>query len=423
MKRWLMWLLLLGIVAGLGAGGAYAWRGLQLPPQARFKTVPVSRGEVTLVVRSSGNVQPVQSVQVGSFVSGPIQEVFVDHNSRVKLGQPMAQIDPRTYQANMEREEATLEHRRSDVLRVQTLLSLAEHNAERAKKLRDTNRTFLSEAEFEQLVTERESLKAQLALSNAAVREADAALTAARTNLEFTTIKAPVDGIVIEKKVDPGQTVASAFQTPVLFIVAPDLEQKIYVLAAVDEADIGLVREAERRQQPATFSVDAYPDDVFEGQITQVRMYPTTVQNVVTYTAVVQSPNPEIKLLPGMTANLSFQVEQHEDVLRLPNAALRFHPLPDQVRPQDRKIVEGLPDDTKQANGSRSSAVADDEDQDRSKTRRYVWVIDGSVLAAVEVHIGLSDNKYTEIVSGELHEGQELVTGLRSPTDSPAPSP
>ena len=221
-----------------------------------------------------------------------------------------------------------------------------------------------------------------------------------------------MDGIVIDRKVDPGQTVAAQFQTPVMFVVAPDLEKKVYVYASVDEADIGLIRDAQKRGQPVIFSVDAYPKDSFTGHITQVRLNPTTVSNVVTYTVVVESTNAELKLLPGMTANLTFQIEKRSDVLTLPNAALRFHPRIDQVRKSDQPIVEGREEDelTNAAAGPGESKDA----AGRAAKPTYVWIVDGSQLAAVEVTTGLADKGRTEILSGNLGDGQEVVTGLQS---------
>ncbi len=189
---------------------------------------------------------------------------------------------------------------------------------------------------------------ANVEVAKATVEQNQAALDAAETNLTYTSIRSPVEGIVIDRKVDAGQTLASQFQTPVMFVVAPDLEKKIYILASVDEADIGLIRKAQEKQQPVHFTVDAYPDEPFEGKITQVRLGPKAAQpnmpvNVVTYTAVVEAPNAELKLLPGMTANLVFQIEKHEKVLKIPNAALRFHPKPEYVHPEHLALLEGLP--------------------------------------------------------------------------------
>lgn len=422
MKRLLFWLMVLAVLASVPFGYFHlrdVWRG---DPASLYRTMPVSRGDIQLVVTSTGTIQPVQSVQVGSFVSGPIQTVYVDFNSRVKKDDLLAQVDPRTYKANVAREEAALAHTQADLERVKVLLEQAVRDEKRALKLRDTKKTFISETEVDQYTAERKSLEAQVRLAEAAVLQSEAGLASSRTNLEFTAIKSPVDGLVIDRKVDSGQTLASQFQTPVLFVVAPNLDEKVYVFASVDEADIGLIREAELRKQPVKFTVDAYPDDTFEGAIAQVRLNPTTVQNVVTYTVVVESPNGELKLLPGMTANLSFQIEQHTNVLRVPNAALRFHPRSEQVHPKDRDIVEGLWEEKPDSQGKESPAAASEEggQSKRFRSRRHVWVLDGELLSAVKAVVGLSDTKYTELLSGSLREGQELVTGMKTVDGSPA---
>lgn len=432
MKRLLFWLTILGILGAFGFGGYRYWASWQKPAAERYRTATVSRGEITLAVSSSGTVQPVKSIQIGSFVSGPILEVYVDFNSRVTKDQVLAQIDPETYQANVAREAATVAVRAADAERISVLLGQGKRNKDRALKLKGlteteepadpkrTKRTYISETEVDQFVTDHASLEAQLKLAKAALQEAEANLSSAKKNLDFTNIKAPVSGVVTDKKVETGQTVASQFQTPVLFQVACQLDEKIYIFASVDEADIGLIRNAEKRKQPALFTVDAYPDEVFEGTIvpaTGIRLNPTSVQNVVTYTVVVEAPNPEMKLFPGMTANLAFQIEKHADVVRIPSAALRFHPKPDQVRPEDRKIVEGDEEEgaTEQGKSTQPKALnVAGSGSERAKVRRYVWVLDGDFLAAVEVVTGQSDNKFTELVSGELQAGQDVVTGVRT---------
>ncbi len=440
MKRLLFWLTILALLGALGFGGYRYWLRWQKPAAARYRTALVSRGEITLAVSSSGTVQPVKNVQIGSFVSGPIQEVFVDFNSRVTKDQVMAQIDPEIYQSNVARESATVAHRQADVERIGVLLGQAQRNKDRALRLKGltqaeepaeskkTKRTYISETEVDQFVTEHASLEAQVKLAKAALQEADANLASAKKNLDFTKIKAPVSGIVTDRKVDSGQTMASQFQTPVMFQVACKLDEKVYIFASVDEADIGLILDAEQRRQPALFTVDAYPDKVFEGTIvptTGIRLNPTTVQNVVTYTVVVESANLDMKLFPGMTANLAFQIEKHPDVLRIPSAALRFHPKPDQVRPADRKIVEGADEeDPTEGQGQASQPKALNvagSGKDRPKVLRYVWVLDGEFLAAVEVVTGQSDNKFTELVSGDLQEDQQVVTGVRTAASTSTP--
>jgi HlyD family secretion protein len=381
--------------------------------------LPVTRGEVISVVNSTGTVQPVLSVQVGSFVSGPIKTTEVDFNSKVTQGQELARIDERLFNARIAQDEAGLAHRKADRARVSALLEQARNNERRALELRKTKSSYISQAEIDQVTAERKALEAQFDLAEAAIKEAEAALSTSRTNLEYTVIKSPVDGIIIDRKIDPGQTVAAQFQTPVLFVVAPEMEKRMYVYAQVDEADIGLIRAAKERSEPVNFSVDAYPDDLFSGKIYQIRLNPQTVQNVVTYTVVVEAPNPDLKLIPGMTANLSFQIEKHDNVLRIPNAALRFYPRVEQVHEEFRPLLEGTGFDQEtqaeeEANANRRSA-AQKVEASRTRNRRHVWVIDGEKLKAIEVTTGISDNENTELISGELQEDTRLVTGIRPP--------
>jgi HlyD family secretion protein len=404
MKRLAFWLAVFGIVGVAGAAG-YSRLHASRAGGGPFRTQPIRRGDITLTVNSTGTVQPVQSVQVGAFVSGPILKVFVDFNAKVKKDQLLAQIDPRTYKSAVAREEASLAHGQADLARVKALLDQAVRNERRALRLKASNS--IAETDLDQSITDRKSLDAQIKLGEASIQQCAADLETARTNLDFTYIKSPVDGIVIDRKVDPGQTVAAQFQTPVLFIVAPDLEKKVYVYASVDEADIGLTRDAQRRDEPVTFTVDAYPDDSFEGRIAQIRLNPSTVSNVVTYTVVVESANAQLKLLPGMTANLAFRIQRHTGVLVVPNAALRFRPKAEQVRASDRAILDGSDD------GAATT--------DRGRNRHYVWILDGGQLSAVDVVTGLSDKTSTELVSGNLTEGQQVITGSTTPT-AKAPS-
>jgi HlyD family secretion protein len=408
------------VAVALG-GAAYGFTllpsGLWGRGSSNFRELEVSRGDVTFVVNSTGTVQPVLSVQVGSFVSGPIAKTHVDFNSRVKAGETLAEIDPRLFNAKLAQDRAALAHRVADRKRVAALLEQARNNERRALELRETKASYISQAEIDQVTAERKSLEAQLDLADASIEEAQAALATSKTNLEYTIIKSPVDGVIIDRKIDPGQTVAAQFQTPVLFVVAPEMEKRMYVYAQVDEADIGLIRGAKERKQPVHFTVDAYPNDLFSGEIYQIRLNPQTVQNVVTYTVVVEAPNSELKLIPGITANLSFQIEKHDGVLRIPNAALRFYPRPEQVHEQYRGLLEGAQLDTQakeqaSAEASRRSA-SQKVDISRKRNVRHVWVLEGDRLAAIEVVTGISDNEYTELVSGDLQAGMKLVAGVR----------
>ncbi|MDZ4820186.1 MAG: efflux RND transporter periplasmic adaptor subunit [Planctomycetota bacterium] len=411
--RWSLVLLLVGVVCWLGYRQLSAY--WKVDPALKYRLAKLQTGEIIAVVNSTGTIQPVLKVQIGSFVSGPIESASADFNSRVKAGQILAKIDPRIYQANVSRDEAALAHRRADVERIKALLQLAKNNEKRAVDLSKTKASYISDAEMDQVVAERKSLEAQLQLGEAQIKEAEANLSLSQANLEYTVIKSPVDGVVIDRQIDPGQTVAASFQTPVLFIVAPDMEKKMFVYASVDEADIGLIRSAKDRNEPVHFTVDAYPDDLFTGKIQQIRLNPTTLQNVVTYTVVVEAPNAELKLLPGMTANLSFQIEKSADVIKIPNAALRFFPQPQQVHVKYRPLLEGesmqRPDSgstTEPKPSATETATAA-----RARNKRHVWILEGELLAAVEIETGLSDNSFTELVSKNLKSGQELVIGVR----------
>lgn len=417
MKRFLFWTVCLGLLIGAGVGGyKYFYASKGSANGDKYRVAVVRRGAITSVVNSSGTVQPVQSVQVGSFVSGPIRKVLVDFNSQVKAGQVLAEVDPLLFNAQRNQAKAMLDRANADLLQAEAKCEQTKREWDRAKSL--TLIKAIADTDHDLAKAAYETAKANVAICEATIAQNKASLELAQTNLGYTTITSPVDGLITDRKVDSGQTVASQFQTPVLFVVAPDLEKKVYVLASVDEADIGLIRDAQKREQPVTFKVDAYPKDTFEGKIFQLRLTPTTVQNVVTYTVVVEAPNPEIKLLPGMTANLSFQIEKHTDVLKVPNAALRFFPKPEQVRERDRAILEGKTPDgqaSPDAVGVDDAAAEDGSTPASGSKPRYVWVVgDDDLLSAIKITTGLSDKTSTELISGDLEEGKELVTGMKT---------
>jgi HlyD family secretion protein len=406
------------VLLGIGAiaSGPWLWEYWKARSRPKYQQEEVSRGRIVFHVNSTGTVQPVLSVHIGSFASGPIEQLYVEFNQQVKKGELLAKIDPRLYESNVLRDEAGLATRQADVDRVQALLEQARKDEKRAEALRSSNKDYVSDTEMDQFRFNRLSLEAQLKLAIAAVKQAEANLDNSKANLEYTEIRSPVDGIVVDRKIDPGQTLASQFQTPELFIVAPDIRKEMYVFASVDEADIGFIRQAQEKEQPVRFTVDAYPDDLFKGRIAQIRMNSTTTQNVVTYPVVVSVPNPELKLLPGMTANLSFQIQEQDDALRVPNAALRFYPKPEQVRPEDRSILEGMrPKSEKELEATASVPSAPDKAAaSRNRNRRHVWIVEGEFLRAVEITTGISDNKYTVVVGGDLAIGQNVVTGIEN---------
>jgi HlyD family secretion protein len=364
-------------------------------------------------------VQPVLRVQVGTFVSGPIVELNVDFNDRVKKGDLLARIDPRIYKAAVARDEANLATANAEVARATALRQQAINDERRAEELRSLNVDYLADSVMDQYKFQRLSMEAQLEVAHAAVKQATATLQNSQANLDYTEIRSPVDGIVIDRKIDEGQTLAAQFTTPELFVVAPNMEKEMYVYASVDEADIGQIQDAKRRNEPVEFTVDAYPEDLFVGTTDQIRMNPTTAQNVVTYPVVVKCDNPELKLMPGMTASLSFQVARRENVVKIPNAALRFYPRPEHVRPEDKALLEGTAmdsasDDERNLAAERRSA-SEKADAGKKRSRRHVWVVEDNLLRAIEVTTGLSDNKFTEAVGDAIKEGQKLVTGLENP--------
>ncbi len=419
MRFFVKLLLVLAVVGGIGASSVKPlqkyWKERNRP---NFRTVAVTSGRIVSVRNSTGTIKPVLSVKVGAFVSGPIVELNVDFNDEVKEGDLLAKIDPRLYAAAVARDRAVLATRKADLERAVALLTQAENNEERALALRADSRDFISDSELDQYKYNRSSLKAQCKVAEATIDSAEANLKNSLLNLEYTEITSPVDGIIIDRKIDPGQTLTSQFQTPELFVVAPEMRKEMHVFATVDETDIGLIRAAKERGEPVEFTVDAYPEDLFAGTIWQVRISSTTTQSVVTYPVVISTPNPELKLLPGMTAKISFQIEAKDDVLKIPNAALRFFPKREIVREQDRKLLDGSSFESEEENRdneiTESMISASDKVESRRKSHhRHVWVVDGDLLKAIEVTTGIIDSKYTQLVSGDLTDGQKLVTGIK----------
>ena len=413
MRRWLVRILIMAVLAGLTAAVAVpTWAWWQRRSTPKFLTALTSRGRVETVVNSTGTVKPVLSVSVGAFTSGPIKQVYVDFNSVVKKDQLLALIDPRLARANVAHDAAALDAARADLNRIDALVQQAKNNEERARQLLAVNKDYLAATDMETFVSTRLQNEAQYRLGQATIAQAQASLDNSLANLAYTEIRSPVDGVVINREVDPGQTVAASFQTPELFVIAPEMEKHMYVYASVDEADIGQIRTAQERGRPVKFTVDAYPGDLFEGRVHQIRKNSTTTQNVVTYPVVIEAPNPDLKLLPGMTANLSFQIDAKEDVLRVPAAALRFVPPPAQVRPQDRHYVEAP--GANPAEGKANRSADEKAEQARNRQHRVVWVQDGVTLRAVPVTLGLIENQYAEVVEADLAEGQAVVIGTES---------
>lgn len=413
MRRTIKWLLILGV---LGGGGVYAAQVgkayLAAKSIPKYTTAKVSKGRIETVVNSTGPIKPVQLITVGSFISGPIAKVFVDYNSPVKEGDLLARIDPRLTQSAYDREKASLATQKADFDRIKAQLNQARNNHNRAINLQKSNKDYVSEQEMDQLRFAKEALEAQLELSKANIESAEANLKVAKTNLDYTEIKSPASGMVIEKKVDSGQTVAASFSTPEMFIIAPDMDKHMHVYASVDEADIGQIIAAQKLNREVSFTVDAYPEEIFKGKIHQIRKSATTTQNVVTYPVIIEAPNPGMKLLPQMTANVSFQIDVRESVIRIPSAALRYVPNVAMVRTEDKQYVDIKP--VKEPNEVEEKLSASQRAiQAKNRFKRVVWVKDeNNMLRAIPVTLGLMDGQFAELLTGEISESQELVTGL-----------
>jgi HlyD family secretion protein len=342
--------------------------------KVEYLTARIERGMISQTVTATGTVNPVATVQVGTYVSGPIQAIFADFNSRVRKGQVIAKIDPRPFLMKERQAEAKVASARAKVLQDEVDLRYKELTLARTKELFE--RTLISEDDLDVARSDYEKAKAQLDLDRAALAEAEAALEEARVNLGYTDIVSPVDGIVVSRDVDVGQTVAASFQTPVLFLIAEDLT-RMQVNANVSESDIGLVSEGDL----SWFTVDAYPDRTFAGAVRQIRNSPIVVQNVVTYDVVIEVDNSDLALKPGMTATVSIRVAHREDALKVPMAALRFRPPGTQASEEDGGLV---------------------------------WVLGAAAEPrAVPVVTGLSDGVDAELVEGALREGDEVIVGFK----------
>ncbi len=410
-KTVLVLLVLAGIGAAVSGPARRYWEERNRPS---FRTSEVTEGSITVVVNSTGTVKPVLSVHVGSFVSGPIKSLYVDFNDEVEKGELLAELDTTIYDASVARDRAALGTRVAEVERTRARLQQAINDEKRSLGLRETNAAFISDSEMDQYRFARMALDAELAVSEAAVKQAQANLDNSEANLEYTKIVSPVNGVVIDRKIDPGQTLAAQFQTPELFVVAPDMRKEMHIFASVDEADIGMIRQAQEDGNPVEFTVYAYPGELFEGKIAQIRLSSETEQNVVTYPVVVSAPNEDLRLLPGMTADISFKVEEKDELVQIPNAAFRFYPERNHVREEDRALLDGTSGSEDDRRSDESPSAEDRAESNRNRRNRHVWIKDGDLLRAVEIVTGISDYKVTEMVSGELKPGDLVVIGIES---------
>lgn len=410
-------LVILVVLGGITAAvSAPLQKYFQERNRPKFRTDAVDEGSIKLAVNSTGTIQPVLSVQVGAFVSGPIAELHVEFNDEVEAGEILAEIDSRIYDASVARDEAALAIRDAEVIRTKARLQQAINDEQRAIGLQSDNEDYISDSEMDQYRFARMALDAELTLAEAGVLQAQASLNNSLLNQSYAKITAPVSGIIIDRTISPGQTLTSQFETPKLFVIAPDMREEMHIIASVDETDIGLIRRAKDEGQPVEFTVTAYPGELFHGTIWQIRLSPTTTQNVVTYPVVISAPNPDLKLLPGMTADITFLVEEKPDIVRIPNTALRYFPEREHVREADRELLDGVREEREQLadGGAELPPASEQAAADLNQRMRHVWVKEGHLLRAIEVVTGINDYKFTELVSGELKPGDELVTGLET---------
>jgi HlyD family secretion protein len=385
------WVIIVSAVLGLVVV-FLAFRRCSGPGETSYQTATVTRGPITQAVTATGTLNPVVNVQVGSQVSGNIQKLFADFNSQVKAGQIVAQIDPALFQATVTQAEG-------DVANAQAGLELAKVNANRTQELFTKKNS--SQADLDQAM-------ATLHQGEANVKIKQGALDKAKADLDHCRIESPIDGIVISRSVDVGQTVAASLQAPVIFTIANDLA-KMQIDSNVAEADVGVVTI----DQGVDFTVDAFPMRTFHGKVVQVRNAPITVQNVVTYDTVIGVNNEDLKLKPGMTANVSIVISQKDNVLQIKNAALRY-------RPPDATPAESRPPSSP---GTRSAGGRSAAGREKKSGERTIYIFSGGRPKPVQIKTGISDGIVTEVVDG-LKEGDRVVTAeLTSASASGTPPP
>jgi HlyD family secretion protein len=426
--------ILLSVGAGIGVRAYYAGRDSARP---KVTTALVTRGTVADEVAATGTLQPVTTVQVGTQVSGTIAWLGADFNSIVSKGQVIARLDPSLFQTQVEQAEANRTKASADLDNAQVRVADAQQKYDRATEL--AAKQLIARSDLDAAKVAVDLAEATVRSTRAQVVQADAAVSQARLNLSHTVIAAPIDGIVIGRNVDAGQTVAASLSSPTVFSIAADLAA-MQVSASIDESDIGRIRPAQR----VAFQVDAYPGERFAGTVAQVRLQPSVVQNVTTYSVIIDVPNPALKLKPGMTANVAIEVAARDDVVRVPNAALRFRPTAAMFaalgqdapttkttinaetaeRAENAATVRGVRLQADPDADARSVRLQPDRDPKATtvdalfgplevvETEGRVWVYADDLLQPVRVRLGVSDGQTTELIEGGLQPDTALVTDV-----------
>jgi HlyD family secretion protein len=386
---------ILALISAAAGGAVYYARHMAADPIAGFRMAAIKRGDLLSTISATGTVEPEEVVDVGAQVMGLILEFgpdphdqakLIDYGSVVEKGTVLAKIDPTPYEAALDQAEATLERSEADLLQLEAKYEQAEQEWKRATSLRLAKA--IADTDYDTALATYKAAKANVAVGKATIRQNKAALRVAKTNLGYTTIKSPVRGVIIDRRVNIGQTVVASLNAPSLFLIAKDL-RRMQVWASVNEADIGHIRV----DMPVRFTVDAYPGQMFRGKVTQIRMNATMTQNVVTYTVVVTTDNSNGKLLPYLTANVQFEMDQRSDVLLAPNAALRWKPQASQIDP----VV---------------SKTAISAESTNTQDRGCLWVeANGGFVRPLEVVVGASDGTMTEISGSGVKEGMQVIVG------------
>jgi len=416
------WIWVLVILVGVGVFAAFR---LTRKTDPEYFSAKVEMGDIRQVIEATGTINPVTSVQVGSQVSGMISKLYVDFNSKVTKGQVIAEIDPKLFegavlqaQADLQNAQALLAAAKANLAKDQATLQQNKLDYGRAASLQ--RQGVNSQQQLDQAKATFDAITAQVGSDRAAIQQAEAqvsqktaTLKVAQTNLDYTIIRAPINGTVVARNIDIGQTVAASLQAPTLFMIALDLT-KMQVYAKTDEGDVGQIRAG----QKADFQVDAFPKEMFHGVVFQVRMNATSIQNVVTYDTIVNFDNPQLKLFPGMTAYVSIPVASVTDVVKIPNAALRYKPDLAAEKVQELYNKYGV---TATAAGPASTAARQPGETERPVPKpnsatgsdtAVVWkLLPDQSLRPLQIHIGLTDHTYTALTSGDLQPGDELVTG------------
>jgi HlyD family secretion protein len=374
-------------------GGIYLLFGKK--QKSSFTTGRVERGAIVAAVSSTGTLNAVTTVQVGTQVSGTIQKLFVDYNSLVKKGQIIAQIDPSIFNSQVEQSQGNYQSAVANLSKLKAVALDAGRTLERNRQL--LKEGIVSQGDYDAAETKYKEASAAVRAAGGSLLQTRGAYRQTQTNLNYATIRSPVDGTVVSRNVDVGQTVAASFQTPTLFTIAQDLT-KMQINTSVDEADIGKVKEG----QPAVFTVDAYPEMQFRGVVSQVRIAPIITQNVVTYDVVITVENKDLRLKPGMTANVSIEVMRKDDVLKIPSAALRFKP-----------VSDGDETEQKSPAGKRRTGGTGGQ---------KVFVLKDGKPVPVKVKTGAADNSHAELVQGELRPGQEVIVEQIQPKKKASPA-